>query len=159
MASIFELTVKGARLYEMLLDDEIDQQTVNNTLEAMGADEELEEYAKIIRQLELDNESCQAEKKRLTDKQRQIENAAGRVERSIIAFMQAVGKNKTQAGTFEIKLTTGKPCEIVNEELLDEKYFKPQPPKIDKAAIRAALLAGEEVPGAVLTTSTGVRIR
>lgn len=159
MASIFELTVKGARLYEMLLDDEIDEQTVNNTLEAMGADEKLEEYAKIIRQLELDDESCETEMERLTDKRFQIKNAADRMKNAVIAFMQATGKSKTQVGTFEIKLTTGKPCEIVNDELLDEKYFKPQPPKIDKAAIRAALLAGDEVPGAVLTTSTGVRIK
>lgn len=159
MANLYEMTEAAAQLYEMLLNDEIDEQTLNDTIEAMGAGEKLESYSKIIRQLENDSAGYKAEKDRMAAKQRAAEKAIDRMKNSIICFMKASGQKKAKAGVFELALSVSKSAQIVNDELLDKQYFIPQPPKVDKAAIRAALLAGDEVPGAVLMTSTGVRIK
>lgn len=37
---------------------------------------------------------------------------------------------------------------IVSEDMIPPAYFKPQPPKLDKAALKEDLKAGKEVPGA-----------
>ena len=49
MATLYELTNQANALYELLQGEEIDEQTFNDTLEAMGAGEKIESYCKIIK--------------------------------------------------------------------------------------------------------------
>ena len=158
MPSMYELTNAAEQLYTLLTDG-ADEQAIHDTLEAMGASEKLESYAKIIRQFEIDVQNYKDEKNRFAEKQRLAENNIQRMKEAVKGFMQASGQAKAKAGVFDIRLTSGKSCQIVNEELLDPSYFIPQPPKLDKAAVRQALLAGEEVPGATLVQSQGVSIK
>lgn len=157
---LYNLTVRAKRLYEMLQDEDIDEQTVNDTLEAMEADEKLESCAMLIRQLKADETALKDEKEWIEKKRSKISKDIDRFNEELRRFMEVSDQKSVKVGIFNISIVKNPPkTEIVNDELLDKQYFVPQPPKIDKAAIRAALLAGEEVPGAVLMTSTGVRIK
>ncbi len=158
MPSLYELTSAAEQLYTLLTDG-ADEQAIHDTLEAMGASEKLESYAKIIRQLEADINDYKDEKEFLSKKQRRAEKNVLRMKEAIKDFMQVSGWSKTKAGVFNIRLTVGESAQIVNEELLDPSYFIPQPPKLDKVAVRAALLAGEKMSGAVLVQSQGVCIK
>ncbi len=42
------------------------------------------------------------------------------------------------------------PLAVVDEELVPEAFWKPQPPKLDRQGLIAALAAGRDVPGAIL---------
>ena len=71
MATIYELTEQANALYNLLQAEEIDEQTYNDTLEAMGAGEKVESYCKVIKQLQSDAEMYKTEIDRLTAPPRQ----------------------------------------------------------------------------------------
>lgn len=157
--TLYEMTEHATQLYELLLTDEIDEQTLNDTLEAIGAGEKLESYCKVIRQLEADASAYKAEKDRLAQKQKQAENAIERMKTAVANYMQAIGKTKADAGVFKVSITETKSTNIIDETKIPQAYIIPQPPKIDKSSIRKALLSGVEIPGVTLQINSGVRIR
>lgn len=54
--NLYEMTAAANELYALLTVDEIDEETVKDTLEAMGAEEKLESCCVVIRELEADAE-------------------------------------------------------------------------------------------------------
>ena len=70
------------------------------------------------------------------------------------------GKTKFKAGVFNFAIQNNPPSvEIYDETLIPEQYLVEQPAKIDKAGIKELLKQGEEVPGAELKQTKGLRIR
>lgn len=159
MANLFEMTQAATMLYNLLQSDEIDEQTVTDTLAAMGADEKVESYCKVIKQFQADADMYKAEYDRLAARKKSAENAIERMKRALLDFMQASKQNKITAGTFTVSTATSKAANIIDETLIPEQYLKPQPAKVDKAGILAALKNGEKIDGAVLVENTGVRIK
>ena len=157
--NIFEMTVAANQLYDLLTSGEIDEQTFNDTLQAMGAEEKLESYCKVIRQLEADAEMLKAEKERIENKKKTVDNSIGRMKKAVIEFMKASGSTKSTAGTFTVALSTSKATKIVDESLIPKKYFIKQEPKIDKKAILEMLKSGAKVKGCELQINEGVRIK
>ena len=157
--NIFEMTVAANQLYDLLTSGEIDEQTFNDTLQAMGTEEKLESYCKVIRQLEADAEMLKAEKERIDKKIKVCENSVNRMKKAVIEFMKASGSTKSTAGTFTVALSTSKATKIVDESLIPKKYFIKQEPKIDKKAILEMLKSGAKVKGCELQINEGVRIK
>ena len=157
--NIFEMTVAANQLYDLLTSGEIDEQTFNDTLQAMGTEEKLESYCKVIRQLEADAEMLKAEKERIENKKKTVDNSIGRMKKAVIEFMKASGSTKSTAGTFTVALSTSKATKIVDESLIPKKYFIKQEPKIDKKAILEMLKSGAKVKGCELQINEGVRIK
>ena len=157
--NLYEMTAAANELYALLTADEIDEETVKDTLEAMGSEEKLESCCVVIRELEADAEKFKKEKDRLAERQKTAENGVKRIKSSIIDFMQATGTQKSKAGVFAIALSSSKAVVINSEADIPTRFLIEQPAKIDKAAIRSELMAGGEVAGAELQTNTGVRIK
>ena len=157
--NIFEMTVAANQLYDLLTSGEIDEQTFNDTLQAMGTEEKLESYCKVIRQLEADAEMLKAEKERIENKKKTVDNSIGRMKKAVMEFMKASGCTKSTAGTFTVALSTSKATKIVDESLIPKKYFIKQEPKIDKKAILEMLKSGAKVKGCELQINEGVRIK
>lgn len=159
MATIYEMTEAATALYEMLQAEEIDEQTFNDTLEAMGTAEKVESYCKIIKQLQSDIEMYKGELDRLTARKKSAENGIDRMKSALLGFMQASGQDKVKAGSFAVTTATTQAVEITDESAIPCIYLVEQPPKIDKISIKNALKAGEKISGAELVNNTGVRIR
>lgn len=159
MASLYELTEQAACLYELLQNNEIDEQAFNDTLEAMGAGEKAESYCKIIKQFQNDIDMFKSEVERLTARKKAAENAVDRMKNALLLFMQQTGQDKIKAGTFAVSTATTQAVQITDENAIPCIYLIEQPPKIDKAGIKKALKDGEAVAGAELINNTGVRIR
>ena len=157
--NLYEMTVAANQLYDLLTSGEIDEQTFNDTLQAMGTEEKLESYCKVIRQLEADAEMLKAEKERIENKKKTVDNSIGRMKKAVIEFMKASGSTKSTAGTFTVALSTSKATKIVDESLIPKKYFIKQEPKIDKKAILEMLKSGAKVKGCELQINEGVRIK
>ena len=157
--NLYEMTVAANQLYDLLTSGEIDEQTFNDTLQAMGTEEKLESYCKVIRQLEADAEMLKAEKERIENKKKTVDNSIGRMKKAVIEFMKASGSTKSTAGTFTVALSTSKATKIVDESLIPKKYFIKQEPKIDKNAILEMLKSGATVKGCELQINEGVRIK
>ena len=157
--NLYEMTVAASELYDLLTNGEIDEQTFEDTLSAMGTEEKLEGYCKIIRQLEADAEMLKAEKDRIEKKKKTVDNSIDRMKKAIIAFLKVQGTDTATAGTFSVALSTSKAVNIVDEKKVPKKYFIKQDPKLDKKTIRDLLLKGEAVKGCELQINEGVRIR
>ena len=157
--NIFEMTVAANQLYDLLTSGEIDEQTFNDTLQAMGTEEKLESYCKVIRQLEADAEMLKAEKERIENKKKTVDNSIGRMKKAVMEFMKAQGSTKSSAGTFTVALSTSKAVNILEESKVPVRFLVEQPPKIDKSAIRQELMSGAEIEGCELQINEGVRIK
>lgn len=159
MSTLYEMTANASRLYEMLMTGEIDEQVFNDTLESIGADEKINSYCEIINQFKADVKSLKEEISRLTERKDSCENAIERMKNALDEFMKASGKTKEKTDRFTIYYRNTQSVNIIDEEKLPEEYLIPQPPKIDKKAISAAIKDGEKVAGAELVTKSSINIR
>lgn len=156
---LYEMTVATKQLYELLANEGIDEQTVADTLEAMGVEEKLEGYCQVIRQYEAEKEMYKAEKERIEKKIKVTDNAINRMKKAVIEFMKVSGSTKSTAGTFTVALSTSKAVNILDESKIPVRFLVEQAPKIDKSSIRAELLSGAEIEGCELQINEGVRIK
>ena len=159
MATLYDLSRQGQELYAMLEQGEIDEQTFRDCLESIGADEKIDTYCAIIRQLKADAEIYKNEKARLEAKQESAEASVKRMKTALEGFLNAVGKNKIKTALWSVSIAPTSSVKITDEAAVPEIYKTPQPDKIDKAAISRAIKDGAEVAGAVLEVSTKVTIR
>ena len=159
MATLYEMTQQATALYEMLQAEEIDEQTFNDTLEALGTGEKVESYCKVIKQLQSDVDMFKSEIDRLTARKKTTENGIDRMKNALLAFLKFSGQDKVKAGSFAVSTATTQAVQITDEKAIPCAFLVEQPPKIDKIGIKNALKAGEEISGAELINNVGVRIR
>lgn len=157
--TLFKMSEAARHLLELMEAGEIDEQTVVDTMEAIGASDKLEAYIHVQKQLEADCAMFDAEIKRMTERKRSIERQIDRLKAAQVDFMQATGQRKAAAGTFTLTLRENKAVKVLDESAIPEAYWKPQPAKLDKAGIKDALKAGETVPGCEMETSYSVSAR
>lgn len=159
MSTLYEMTQNASKLYDLLLMGEIDEQTFNDTLESIGADEKINSYCEIINQFKADIKSIKDEINRLTERKNNCENSIERMKSALDEFMKASGKTKEKTDKFTIYYRDTQSVNILDEDELPDEYLIPQPPKIDKKAISAAIKDGEKVAGAELVTKSSINIR
>ena len=63
--TLYEMTEAARQLKALLEADEIDEQTFSDTIEAIGADDKVDSYCKIIRQIEAEMIARKMEVERL----------------------------------------------------------------------------------------------
>lgn len=159
MASLYEMTAQASQLYELLQSEMIDEQTFNDTLEAIGTGEKVEGYCQVIKELQGDFDKFKAESDRLAARMKTTTNAINRMKDSLLTFLKVSGQNKVKAGTFTVSIGTSTQTNILDEKLIPTEFKTPQPDKIDKTAIKKAIESGLNVTGAVVVTNESVRIR
>lgn len=157
--TLYEMTGTVLYLYSLFENGDIDEQTVNDTIEGMCVEDKLEDYCKVIRQFEAETEMLKAEETRLAKKREKAEKAIARLEQALLEYMTASNTDKKKCGTFELKVTHSKAVAITDESKIGVAYLVEQPPRIDKAAIRKALMAGESVPGAELKINDSLKVK
>ena len=153
------MTAQASALYELLQNEEIDEQVFNDTLEAIGTEEKIEGYCQVIKELQGDFDKFKAESDRLTARMKTAKNSIDRMKDSLLAFLQASGQSKVKAGTFAVSIGQSKATNIVDESLIPAEFKTPQPDKIDKTAIKKAIESSVAVSGAEIIINESVRIR
>ena len=131
---------------------EIDEQTLADTLE--GLTDLREMLAEIIRSA-LDDEALAAGlSTRLSDMKARIERFETRAKRKRELALKAMSEaeiSKLMAADFTASVRHGVPIlEVIEETKIPAAYWKPQPPKLDRQGLLAALKAGTAIDGAVL---------
>ena len=148
--------------YLAVQDMELDEETLRDTLDSIEEawEDKAENIVKLIRTVEADEQALEAEEKRFNARKKTEANKKQFLKRYLEEMMQLTGKTKFKAGVFNISLQNNPPSvEVFDEALLPERFLIEQPPKIDRAEIKELLKAGEEVPGAELKQTKGLRIR
>lgn len=156
---LYEISETARKLQELLEAGEIDEQAVSDTLEAIGAEEKLESYCYVQKNLEAEVAAYKAEIERMTARKQSLEKQIDRLKAAQVEFLQASGQKKAKAGTFSLALRESEAVCVTDESAIPAAFWKPQPAKLDKAAVKAALKAGEAVAGAALQTNTYLFVR
>lgn len=165
MATLFELSEDLLKLYEMATEPDIDAEVLQDTIDAVEGEIEIKAdgYAKVLRQIDGDIASVKAEIDRLTARKKSMENSKERIKKALEMAMTATGKTKFKTELFSFGIQKNpaslKFAEDFDITQLDEKYIKYLDPEVDKAAVKDALKAGEEVAGCYLEQTESLRIR
>lgn len=127
MSSLYELTNNYEEVLNMLYQDDIDEQMVLDTLESIegNIEDKADNYAKIIRELEIKANARREEAKRLTDSAKVFENRIKVLKNNLYNTMRLTGKTKfaTNLFNFNIVANGGKRTLTIDGDV-PEEYTK-----------------------------------
>ena len=157
---LYELVGQYLDIYNM----DIDEETKLDTIEALGLDEKielkLENYAKLIRNLEADNTAYKTEEERLKKKRDTNTKKIDWLKQNAQTAMEAIGVTKIKGELFTLSLQNSKASVIVDEANLPKKYWsKKITESPNKKKLYEVLNEGKKVKGASLQENRSLRIR
>jgi chromosome segregation ATPase len=138
---------------------DLDEQTITDTLESLTGDlsTKASSITHLTRNLRAASDARKAASADLAAASKAIDARIEHIERYVLRCMADAGVTKIECDLFTITRRANPPAvEIFEPRLLTDEFmrFPPLPdPVPDKAAIKDALKAGRDVPGAKLTQS------
>ena len=144
--------------YEYLRDQlaaqfsDADEETLLDTLEGIT---DLHEAISTVMRARLDDLTlASALKSRITNMQERLSRIDTRAEAMktvIVTVMDRAGIKKITDPEFTLSLRPVSPgLELINEALIPEEFWAPQPPRLNRRDLLNTLKAGDAVPGAVM---------
>lgn len=119
-------------------------------------DEKLENVALWIKDLKAEAEALKAEKQAFAERQKAAENKAESLKKWL---SDALAGEKFKTTKVAVSFRKTQSVQVPDILELDEKFVKFAEPTADKAAIKAAIKAGEEVKGAMLIDSVSLSVK
>ncbi len=169
MTALFVLTNQYLELAEKLADGDFDAQTIADTIEASGISDELAVKAQgiefVARGAEAHHAAIDAEIARLTALKAHRQKVADGLRAYLKDNMERAGIEKIECPLFKLSIKKNPPSvEVIDQLSLPPEYWRtpePKPPVAapDKAAIKAALQDGKDVPGARLNQGTRLVVK
>lgn len=152
MSNLYKLTNDYETVLNMIYDEDVDEEMILDTLEAIEGEieDKADGYAKIIKELEAKRDARKAEAKRLTDSAKGFENRINTLKQNLFNSMKQTGKTKfaTELFSFNIAKNGGKQALTIDGDV-PEEYTKTVIEN-DTDKIRQALEEGQELPFAHL---------
>lgn len=157
--ALYHLAGEYQQLAERLSNMDLDAQTVADTIEGSGLTEAIAEKAQgiemVARTMEMHTPAIDAEIERLSKLKKQRQAAAAGLREYLKTNMIASGIEKIEGPLFKIRLQNNPSAvDVFEPDLVPAEFMTqpaPPPPAPDKTAIKGAIKAGIEVPGARLT--------
>ena len=163
--TLYELTSEYLDLLAMLEDPDVDEELINDTLEALGGELEVKAdgYARVMRQMDADAKAIKAEEERLANRRKSLENRSAALKGRLQQMMEITGKVKFKTELFSFGIQKNPAAVVMDEQYIEnipECYLIIQEPKIDKQKIKEDLKAGLDLEGiAHLEQTESLRIR
>lgn len=163
--TLFEIAKEYRAIADVLMDASCDEQTLTDTLEAEAWPLELkaQNYGFVIRNLDATAASIKEAEAAMAARRKLLEKRSAALLERLKTGMEIAGVSELSCPHFQIKIKKNPPAiDIWDEKQVPEKFFvqaPPPPPAIDKKAIKAAIDAGEEVPGAMKVQGTRLEIK
>lgn len=165
MTALYELAAEYRADAEKLADMDLDEQTLADTLEGLSGELEVKAQNVIMftRNLEATAAAIKEAEAQMAARRKALENRAAGLRRYVLENMQFAGIQKIECPFFKLSIRDNPAAvDIYEPGLIPAQYMKqpePPPPAPDKTAIKAAITAGTEVPGARLTKGTRLEIK
>lgn len=162
MNTLYNLNSNWEFVFNMLQDEDADEQMIFDTLESIEGEieDKADNYAKIIKSFESISNGLKVEEERLNKRRKSYENRVLQLKKNLESVMINTGKTKFKTNLFSFGIQNNPPSvEVENEMLIPKKYYIEQEPKLDKKAILEDLKNGIEVPGAFKKQTESLRIR
>ena len=169
MTALFVIANEYLALAEKLSGLDLDAQTIEDTIEASGLTDELSVKAQgithIAREAVKYNDMIDMEIERLRTLKVSREKVAAGLHKYLLDNMERAGIQRIDCPLFSISIRKNPPAvEIIDLLSLPVEFWRtpePKPPVAipDKAAIKAVLQRGVEIPGARMTQTTRLDIK
>lgn len=162
MTALFVLANEYRAAAAQLADLDLDDDTINDTLESLSGDLEVKavNVAMFARNLEATAAAIKEAEAGMAARRKAIEKRAESLRSHLQDCMEATGIKKIESPHLCLTLKANPPSVVVlNAEQVPAEYMRQKPPPApepDKTAIKAAIQAGKEVPGAIL--HSGLRL-
>lgn len=153
MASMYELTQEWEHIFDMLLDPEIPEEAIIDTIEMieLDMDAKADNYAKIIKSMDGDVSKIDAEIKRLQERKAGISNRKDWLKSNLETMMRTTGRTKFKTALFSFGIQKNGgvlPLVLDESKEVPNEWRKPGEP--DTGKIREFLQNGGELPFAAL---------
>lgn len=164
MSKLHELTSAANAIYDKILDDDANLDTLEDTLQCIeGAIEaKAESMVRFVQMLDADSDAISAEIKRLQLRKLARENRADRIKAYLKAQLEQIGKDKITTSLFTVAIQNNPPSLLIDHpEAVPAQYLTlvPERYEVNRAALKDALKNGAEVVGCRLERGTHLRIR
>lgn len=153
---LYELT----EIYENIenLDDDVDVASALATVEG-ELEDKLESIAKVIKNLDATAKACEDEEKRLKAQKQAAKKRVDGLKRYVKDNLEAMGKDKVEAGTFKWSLQFGPGrVEITDGTKIPDEYFVKEIKPL-KTEIKKAIESGAITEGAEIVREKSIRLR
>lgn len=166
--TLFQIAAEYRHITDVLMDSGCDEQALKDTLEgeAWPLEMKAQNYGFVIRNLESTAASIKEAEKQMKARRESIEKRAAALLERLKTGLEIAGVTKIECPHFALTIKKNPPSvDVWDEKQIPAQYMRtPEPPPPptpvpDKAAIKEAIEAGVEVPGALLAQGTRLEIR
>lgn len=157
MATLYELTGQFLEIYNLELDEETKLDTLDSIDWQTDYEEKVENYIKVMKNLEADVEARKNEIKRLTELNKADEKKKDHLKETLSTSMQLTGHERVDTPLFKVSFRKSQAVEV-DETVLPESY-KVATWKPDKKRLKEDLKNGLEIIGATLVERKNLSIR
>lgn len=149
-----------AEIYENLenIDDDVAVSAAMDSVDA-ALEEKLESTAKVIRNLEAEAEALEAEEKRLKARKTAVRNRIADIKGYVQQNLEAMGKDKVEAGIFKWSLQNSPPKLVVTDKDLIPLRFFAVERTLMKNELKRVILSGRNINGAEIVREKHLRLR
>lgn len=157
MATLYELTGQFLDIYNLELDEETKLDTLDSIDWETEYETKVENYIKVMKNLEADVEARKNEIKRLTELNKADEKKKEHLKDTLSASMSLTGHERVDTPLFKVSFRKSQAVEV-DETVLPEAY-KMATWKVDKKRLKEDLKNGLEIIGASLVERKNLSIR
>ena len=165
LPALYELVGQHRELARLAESDDIDEQTLRDTLEALEGDIQLkaQSCAAVVANLSAWAMTIDGAAQKLAERAARVHKRAEWLRAYLLANMQQAGISKIE--TAELVATIRKnpaAVQIMDGAKVPDRFMvtpEPPPPRPDKKALAAALKAGEQIDGITLVQSERLEIK
>ena len=157
MATLYELTGQFLDIYNLELDEETKLDTLDSIDWETEYETKVENYIKVMKNLEADVEARKNEIKRLTELNKADEKKKEYLKDTLSTSMSLTGHERVDTTLFKVSFRKSQAVEVA-EAVLPEAY-KVATWKADKKRLKEDLKNGLEIIGASLVERKNLSIR
>lgn len=165
MKTLYEITDEYRELLDLAQSTEIDEETIQDTIEAMGLKDDfknkIDGYLFVIDELEASNKRINDEVKRLRERVNAQKKNVQRMKDTLTDTMELLDIQKERTDKYTVWVQSNRPSmQITDEQYIPKRFYEEQEPKLNKKALREHLEdTGEELEGVEFKQTKGVRKR
>lgn len=157
MATLYELTGIYQQIYDMDMDDETKQDTLESIDWTEDYENKVENYIKVMKNLDADIEARKNEIDRLKKLNDVDKSKKERMKIDLATSMELTGHEKVDTTLFKVSFRKSEAVEV--DDLLLPEAYKVATWKADKKRLKEDLKNGLEILGAELVERKNLNIR
>lgn len=157
MSTLYELTGQYLEIYNLDMDDETKQDTLDSIDWAEDYENKVENYVKVIKNLDADMEARKNEIERLRKLNDADNSKKERMKEAVKESMELAGHDRVDTPLFKVSFRKSEAVEV--DDLLLPEAYKVATYKPDKKRLKEDLKNGLEILGAELVERKNLSIR